>query len=466
MAVDPNLAKVLQVIRPEVQVPIILETVDASGETRKREVADLGLNPTYSGKFVNQVHALLPPDQLDKLVKSRAVTNVWLDNPVYALPTGYLSVQGPFTIPPRSALIGLDDVGLYTRSRELQDAGANGKGVTIAILDTGVNGNHPMLDGQVTNHLSMVQEPPGQDLQGHGTWCASAIVGKPTEYQGKVTELQGRVLIGRAPEARLLDIKVLTGEGTGSTSGVIQGIEAAIQANVRIISMSLGSLIGGAGRTPDSAIVNEATKRGIACVIAAGNSFGYLTVGSPGSASGAITVGSVAVKTPNPSTVSSFSSKGPTSDLRIKPDISAPGGNVRPFEMILGATSGQIEAHAGEPYGLLAGTSMATPTVAGILAQLAPLGLPTDRGEIEYLLATGTRTPTPVPSVKNNRTGWGPIDAVKMLKSISHKPTIPRRSLQLLAQTRSRPILGGIMQTALNLHKQTQKPEEVRLPLL
>jgi len=186
-----------------------------------------------------------------------------------------------------SGLYTLDDVRRYTRSKQLYDEGFTGKGVTVAVADTGIDPSHPMLEGQVRKAISFVPEPAGVDGAGHGTFVGSEIAGNPVEYVGKVKELNGKTLQGMAPDAKLIDLRVLNSEGAGLSSGIIRSIQQAVEEGADILNMSLGSLFGGAGRLADAEAVNAATERGVRCVVAAGNSFGVGPVGSPGRAGGA-----------------------------------------------------------------------------------------------------------------------------------------------------------------------------------
>jgi len=152
-------------------------------------------------------------------------------------------------------------------------------------------------------------------------------------------------------------------------------------------------------------IMTEKLHNFIADGIVVHNSFIPLSIGSPGGAIAAVTVGSYALRLPMPGTPSSFESKGPTTSLVIKPDTSAPGGNILApgiAEMILAAG-----AHGS--YQSMAGTSMATPQAAGVLALLRQAKPDLSRTEVEQLLAMSA---FPVP--KDTLRGYGPIRADTM----------------------------------------------------
>ncbi|MEM2698549.1 MAG: S8 family serine peptidase, partial [Ignisphaera sp.] len=173
--------------------------------------------------------------------------------------------------------------------------GINGSDYKIAILDTGIDPNHPdFLIGNESKIISMVSfvdydfdgipdEPP-IDGHGHGTHCAgiAAGVGGYLEF-----------IKGVAPGSKLLVGKVLSNGGYGYASWIIHGIEWAVTSGADIISMSLGGAAT-ISYDPLVAAVNWATKQGVIVAIAAGNSGpSYFTVASPGVASTAITVGAV-----------------------------------------------------------------------------------------------------------------------------------------------------------------------------
>ncbi|SDT02830.1 S8 family peptidase [Actinoplanes derwentensis] len=235
-------------------------------------------------------------------------------------------------------------------------AGGNtGGGVDVAVLDTGVDTGHPDLAGRIESTASFV---PGEDVtdgHGHGTHVASTIAGTGAASGG--TER------GVAPGADLEIGKVLNNGGEGYDSWIISGMEwAARDRKAKVISMSLG---GGPtdGTDPMSVAVNElSAETGALFVIAAGNSGpAETTVGSPGAADAALTVGAVDAN----DQLAEFSSRGPRLvDGALKPEITAPGVD------ILAARS-QYSTEGEGFYRTMSGTSMATPHVAGAAALLA-----------------------------------------------------------------------------------------------
>jgi subtilisin family serine protease len=238
-------------------------------------------------------------------------------------------------------------------------AGYDGKGVKIAVLDTGVDSTHPDLKDQVIAAKNFSTSADATDKFGHGTHVASIAAGTGAKSNGKYK--------GVAPGAKILNGKVLSDDGYGDDSSIIAGMEWAADQGADVVNLSLGG-----GDTPEidplEAEVNKLSEqKGILFAIAAGNDgdFGEQTIGSPGSAADALTVGAV----DDNDKLASFSSRGPGLDGAIKPDVTAPGVNIT----AAAAPGSLIDKEVGEKppgYLTISGTSMATPHVAGAAAIL------------------------------------------------------------------------------------------------
>ena len=249
-----------------------------------------------------------------------------------------------------------------------QDTGYTGAGVTMAIIDTGIDGNHSGVDDldddnsthdpKILGFYDAINNPDATngteifpyDDHGHGTHCAGITTGTgaPT-YEH----------VGVAPQANLVGVKVLSGSGGGSYAQVMAGMQWTVDKrhdyNIRAASMSLGGPAVSEWTTSEKESVNrmanEMMRAGVALFIAAGNAAFSAQIGTPGSAEDAITVGALDKNT----AIAVYSSQGPTEEGRIKPNIAFVGSNVM-----------APEANTGDGYTSMSGTSMATPGAAGV----------------------------------------------------------------------------------------------------
>jgi subtilisin family serine protease len=328
---------------------------------------------------------------------------------------------------------------------------AMGKDIVWAVVDTGVDGSHP----HFSIHQNLALELPLQhrdftglgsetldelatractDKAGHGTHVAGIIAGEFRAGNGKqiVAAVRQRdemgeittqtikdidVITGMAPECKILSLKVLDDNGEGLASNLIAALEYVQELNgngrrimVHGVNMSVGYDFEpkwfACGQSPLCVEVDRLVRSGVVVVVAAGNTgYGYnqpegkgpvaagldLTINDPGNADLGITVGSTHRDMPHVYGVSYFSSKGPTGDGRLKPDLVAPG------EKIISCQSRQAPSAEGEAssdqaatggagaeaapggdqkasnlevaaYKEDSGTSMAAPHVSGVIA--------------------------------------------------------------------------------------------------
>ncbi|MFE6162689.1 S8 family serine peptidase [Streptomyces sp. NPDC056486] len=259
------------------------------------------------------------------------------------------------------------------------EAGFDGKGVKIAVLDTGVDATHPDLKGQIAAEKNFSTAADAKDHYGHGTHVASTSAGTGAKSGGK--------LKGVAPGASLLNGKVLDDEGSGDDSGIIAGMDWAAAQGADIVNLSLG---GGdePGIDPLEAAVNKLSKdQGILFAVSAGNDGEPGTIGSPGSADAALTVGAV----DGADKLADFSSRGPrVGDSAIKPDVTAPGVDIT----AAAAPGSVIEKEVGqkpEGYLTISGTSMAAPHVAGAAALLKQQHPDWKSAELKGALTSSTK---------------------------------------------------------------------------
>lgn len=278
-----------------------------------------------------------------------------------AAPTGRTLARGITRISLDAVVRPTLDVSvIQTGAPTAWAAGYQGEGVRVAVLDTGIDANHPDVAGRIVGTANFTGESSVADGHGHGTHVASTIAGSGAA--------SGERFRGMAPAASLLVGKVLDSAGNGAMSQVIAGMEWAARGGARVVNLSLGALPTD-GTDPASQAVDALTaETGALFVIAAGNNGGDASVNAPGAADAALTVGA----TDKVGGLSDFSNRGPRhGDAAIKPELTAPGHQITAARAA-GTTMG---TPYDSRYTTASGTSMATPHVAGaavLLAQARP----------------------------------------------------------------------------------------------
>ena len=268
-------------------------------------------------------------------------------------------------------------------------SGYTGKGVKVAVIDTGVDTNHPDLNGnKVVAWVDYVNgKTTPYDDHGHGTHVSSTIAGTGNASNGQYK--------GVAPEASLMVAKVLSSSGSGSDTNIIKAIDWAVKNGAQVISMSLGSTTH--SQAMDDA-VNNAVKAGVVVVIAAGNSGpSAKTICCPGDSPYVITVGA----SDRNDAIASFSSRGPNQDGSVKPDVTNMGVGLVAAKAGGTASTGYYKA--------MSGTSMATPMTSGVVALLLQANKTLTPEQVKTVLE---KTAKPLGgSVPNNDYGYGRVDA-------------------------------------------------------
>jgi len=337
------------------------------------------------------------------------------------------------------------------------DGGPTGEGVNVAVLDTGVSAHQDLTgaDGiRVVKYKDFTRGGNGKkrratDDAGHGTFVAGLIAGNGS---ASLPEDQGgdslRHYRGVAPEAGIVSLKVLDGEGQGRESDVIRAIAWAIRNSdrydIRVMNMSLGAdVTAPAEFDPMAMAVKAAWNRGIVVVTAAGNEgeFGPGGILSPGNEPHVITVGAGDTKqtaATDDDEICYYSSVGPTLfDEFAKPDVVAPGNRnislrvpgsfvdstwpenrIAVSEYIPGASP-----NATPQYFKLSGTSTAAPVVSGVVALMldADPGLTPDDVKLRLM-----DTADPLPETDVHQQGAGVVDVPAALASslVATAPTL------------------------------------------
>ncbi|WP_371661902.1 S8 family serine peptidase [Streptomyces sp. NBC_00280] len=301
---------------------------------------------------------------------TRSVAHVWLDAKVRAT----LAESVP-------------QIGAPT----MWNSGYTGKGIKVAVLDSGVDQTHPDLRGVETAQKNFSTSSDTKDRYGHGTHVASILAGSGAKSGGRYK--------GVAPGVRLLDGKVLADDGSGAMSTVVSGMQWAVDQGAKVVNLSLG-YPDEPGADPLEAAVARLSGKAL-FVVSAGNEGGEtLTIKSPGSAPAALTVGAVDKK----DALAAFSSRGPNRDGLPKPDLTGPG------EDITAALTTQSGEPSGEGYTSMSGTSMAAPHVAGAAA-LVLQQHPDWTGARLKALLTGSAKPNPL--LNAHQQGAGRVDLTR-----------------------------------------------------
>lgn len=229
-----------------------------------------------------------------------------------------------------------------TQAPDLWKMGYDGRGVRVGIIDTGIDPDHPAVRGRIVAAKDFTGGDYPHDGHGHGTHVAGIIGGAEAPN------------VGMAPGCSFIVAKALTDDGWGYMSWILDAMEWCASQGAAVISMSLGAQDVTGCKDAMAEMTNSLADEGIVMSIAAGNSGpSPRTIGTPGCAEKCICVGAV----DKSDQIAEFSSRGPTSDGRTKPDIVAYGVDIN-------------SAKPGGGYQPMSGTSMATPHISGAVALL------------------------------------------------------------------------------------------------
>jgi serine protease AprX len=361
-------------------------------------IASVGGRVTQPLPIVNGVSADVPASSASTLRSMPGVLNVTPNDPI--------EFQG-----------GADGqrVQKVVGANKLWDSGITGRGVTVAILDTGIYAGHPDLAGRVIHCEDLTSERLTDancaDSFGHGTFMAGLVAGNGASSGGQYR--------GTAPGANLVAIKAAGYDGSTDVSKILAGIQWAVlnkdAYNIRVLNLSLGSDSSQDYRlSPLNFAVERAWLAGIVVVASTGNtgpSGG--TVMKPGDDPYIITVGSssdMGTTSTGDDVVTGFSGRGPTrSNGLAKPDVVSPGMHT----ISLRSPGSTIDSHyptarVDNGYFRGSGTSMSTATVSGVVAQMlqANPGLTPDQ-----VKARLTGTARPISTMGANLSGAGSVDS-------------------------------------------------------
>ena len=348
----------------------------------------------------------LPARQAKKLRAHKTVLNVTLNRRVKttALDPSLLATNFPKTV-------GADKAWA---------AGFTGKGVGVAVIDSGINGDHPDFknpDGtsRVTNVLANPAATRAGDDVGHGTHVAGIVAGNSAARPA--ADAKAGAYEGIAPEADVIAVKTADDQGNSTTLDVINALEFVVnhkdELNIDVVNLSVSSDTPGSYLLdPLDAAVEFAWHAGIVVVSAAGNRGNAADAAhyAPGNDPFVISVGATdETGTANPAddTVATFSSRGPGLDGFSKPDVYAPGARIV-APLAAGSAFHQLcpTCVVADEYLRIGGTSMAAPVVAGAAALLLQARPELNPDQVKELLTA---------NVNPTADGAGQIDVSKAL---------------------------------------------------
>jgi subtilisin len=359
------------------------------------------LEPHLVGYDVNQyeapiVTAQLTDSEVNALRQNDNVAMVEDDAPCYAFsdPFAHLAVENQ-----PSPLAETIPAGVQQVNAPQAWGYSQGKGIRVAVVDTGIDFTHPDLRPNYVGGTSFV---PGaatpMDDHGHGTHCAGTIA----------AAVDGSNVVGVAPQASLYAVKVLDRNGSGQFSWIIAGLDWCIQNAMHVVSMSLG---GPSAPTALETMCNTAWSKGLLLVAAAGNSQqqnpvppAASNVGYPGKYRNVIAVSAI----DSANVIAPFSSRGP------EVDVCAPGVTVLSDKLGGGTT-------------VMSGTSMACPHVAGVAALAWGSHRFSDNEQIWNLLAF-TVDNLGVPGW-DLLFGYGRVNALAAVAAMVPPPVVPKRGV-------------------------------------
>jgi serine protease AprX len=392
--------------------------------------AVLGAGGTILSQFhlINGVEAVIPA-AMEPLLDALPGISVTPDFSVSV--QGTPESTGPHT--PSDAFLQ------QTGAARLAAAGDTGQGVTVAVLDTGID-NLPDFSGRLIGGVDLTGgRNPFQDSYGHGTFVAGLIAGNGTS--------SGRQYLGEAPDASLVSVKVAGADGKTDLANLILGLQWAVDHKngygIKVLNLSLGF------QTTLSSVINPLDQAvqavwgsGIAVVVSAGNSGPFNgTILSPGDDPLVITVGALddmAASSPGDDEMCDFSSTGPTpADGLVKPDLVASGRSV----VSLAAPGSTIydenpSARVGSAGFVGSGTSFSSAITSGAAALILARNPGLTPNQLKArLLGTASRGPVGNPFVD----GHGALDAyaaatagpMNLSQSALLLPTLPGTTIQL-----------------------------------
>jgi subtilisin family serine protease len=381
--IDPALEEIMDQGTDEAIAIIVMLKSDGLADDVVRDLKSSDLTVRYRYRLIPGLAGDASARAIREMAKKDQVSEIYLDGntQVSAPDENSIDVNSRDDYVSHAQIIKAD---------RLWEKGIDGRGVTVAVIDSGIDKNHPDLVGRVVAEKNFLSdEITADDLLGHGTMVAGIIAGSGAASNGKYK--------GIAPGADLINVKVIDSQGDGKVSDIIAGIEWAVYSGADVLSLSLGGINLGETNPPITMAADNAASAGAVVCVAAGNrnsseASGQVAstsaqvsqqndndnvmllvvpivlalppglIDSPGDGVNVITVGAA----DSNGRMASFSGSGPTRDDRIKPDVVAPG-----VDIISTVPSGlKRPVYVDDYYARESGTSLSTPVAAGLSALL------------------------------------------------------------------------------------------------
>jgi serine protease AprX len=408
---------------------VIVQATPGAVASAARLVDQVGGQVGRHLRVINGFTAVVPAGQVDRLQRSPAVSSVTGNEPVQMQAAAYA---------PTTDAGSLYTTTMQTGAQAYWKAGYTGKGVDVAVIDTGtapvpgLAGAGKIVNGPDLSFESQAKNLRYLDTYGHGTHMAGIIAGRADaavsgRYAGDTTNF-----LGMAPDARIVSVKVADAMGAADVSQIIAAIDWVVQnkstggLNIRVLNLSFGT------NTPHPYTIDPlchaveaAWKKGITVVAATGNAGYYMTPGGPGLTSPArdpyvLSVGAAdTMKTLSVADdrVASFSSSGVVGTGGTRnPDLVAPGRSIISLAVpgsFIDQTYGAAGAVTGG-YMRGSGTSQATAVMSGAAALILQQHPTWTNNQVKALLTT-TAKPLTAGTLTPSAQGKGTLDLTKAL---------------------------------------------------
>jgi serine protease AprX len=364
---------------------LIVRETEPRSDAAERAVGDLGGRVTRDLSVIGGFAAELPPSRLEALAGSPSVARIWANASLRANLVDIRKYDTWVANTVWKTAIG---------ATGLDALGVDGRGVTVALLDTGISPVADLDPERVLARVDLTQDADGWDRYGHGTHMAGIIAGDGSRSNGAYE--------GIAPRANLVSVKVASWDGSTDVSEIIAGLQWVIAHRtayrIKVLNLSYGTDGRQSYRLdPLNYAVEQVWFSGVTVVVSAGNSGpGGGTVNKPGDDPYVITVGAADLHDVNVGKLTleaDFSSRGPTAANGLtKPDLIAPGISIVSNRAV-DSTVDMLHpaARVGDAYFKGTGTSQAAAVVSGVVALMLQANPRLTPNQVKGILTTTAR---------------------------------------------------------------------------